>query len=192
MKISFFSIRQRRIHDIVFIQLVFVLVTGLSLGCSTGESKKDRRSDISPDTLQTNDFYFFLSADAFLDSRYDVLAIFEERVDIPVLPVDDSFQIFQEKAAHFIDARDPEEFAAGHIPGAVNIPYDQMTLPPYSQAISRLDKNGRIVVYCNTHICSVSYTCAENLMYLGYNHVVIAEGYMLWAERGYPVEKSIP
>jgi rhodanese-related sulfurtransferase len=83
-------------------------------------------------------------------------------------------------------------YAPGHIPEAVNIPYDQMTLLPYGQTTFQLDKNGRIVVYCNTHICSVSHTCAENLMYLGLKWVIIAEGYMQWVERGYPVEKSIP
>jgi rhodanese-related sulfurtransferase len=179
------SDRQRQFFMVMF----FI---GIFFNCGFDKSKEEERSETSPDTLQTSDFYLFTSAAAFLDSGYDVLAVFEETNDIPVLSVEDSYHIFREKAALFIDARDPEEFDAGHIPGAVNIPYDQITLPEYSRIISKLDENRCNVVYCNTHICSVSYTCAEYLMYLGFKRVIIAEGYMQWVEKGYPVEKFGP
>jgi rhodanese-related sulfurtransferase len=173
---------------------LFVLMCSIAMliACSSGETKKEDQMEALADSSLTDDFYFFFSADAFLDSSYHVLELLKEKGDIPVLPVKDSYRIFQEKTAQFIDARDPDEFAAGHIPGAVNIPYDQITLPPYREIISRLDKNRRIVVYCNTHICSVSYTCAEDLIYQGFDGVIIAEGYMQWVEKGYPVEKSAP
>jgi rhodanese-related sulfurtransferase len=86
----------------------------------------------------------------------------------------------------------PEEYDIGHIPGAANIPYDRLTLPEYKNIISQLDKKRHIVVYGNTHQCIVSYSCAEDLMSLGFNRVVIAEGHMRWVERGYPIEKSVP
>jgi rhodanese-related sulfurtransferase len=171
---------------------ILLLFVGMLIGCSSGETKKENQLEVSPDTSLTDDFYFFISAADFLDSSYHVLELLQEKGDIPVLPVKDSYRIFQENAVLFIDARDPDEFAAGHIPGAVNIPYDQITLPPYREIISRLDKNRRIVVYCNTHICSVSYTCAEDLIYQGFDGVIIAEGYMQWVEKGYPVEKNVP
>jgi rhodanese-related sulfurtransferase len=170
---------------------LLVLVVGVLMGCSSNNAEKVDRSQTPSDTVQATDYYFFLSADTFLDSSYNVLVLLGEGNDIPVLPVKDSYHVFREKAAPFIDARDPEEYDAGHIPGAVDIPYDQITLPEYSGIVSKLDKNERIVVYCNMHICSVSYTCAQDLIYLGFNGVIIAEGYMQWGEKGYPVEVSV-
>lgn len=44
-----------------------------------------------------------------------------------------------------LDVRTPEEFAAGHVPGAVNIPHDQVA--------ARLDEIGRdrwVLVYCRS------------------------------------------
>jgi rhodanese-related sulfurtransferase len=169
-----------------------VLFIGILFSCSLDETKKEDRADASSDTLQTADLYFFTSAATFLDSSYSVLALLEEGNDVPVLPVKDSYKVFREKAALFVDARDPEEYDSGHIPDAVNIPYDRTTLPEYQRIISKLNKNRRIVVYCNTHLCSVSDTCAEELIYQGFSRIVIAEGYMQWVEKEYPVEKSVP
>lgn len=120
-----------------------------------------------------------------------MFALLKEERDIPVLPLKDSYRVFEGKAALFIDARDPQEYDAGHIPDAINVPYDQISLPKYRNNISAWNKNRRIVVYCNTHICSVSYTCVEDLIYRGFDRVIIAEGYMQWVEKGYPVEKSV-
>ncbi|MFC1683188.1 rhodanese-like domain-containing protein [Candidatus Zixiibacteriota bacterium] len=171
---------------------MLLLFVGMLISCSSDETEKENQLEASADTSLTDDFCFFSSATAFLDSSYNVLVLLGEGNDIPVLPVEDSYHIFREKAALFIDARDPEEYQAGHIPGAVNIPYDRTRLPEYERIKSKLQKNERIVVYCNTHICSVSYTCAEDLIYLGFDRVIIAEGYMQWVEKGYPVEKFGP
>ena len=70
---------------------LLVLIMGIFFSCSWEKTEPDERSQPSPDTTQTTDFYFFIPAADFLDSGYDILAMFEERDDIPVLPVDDSF-----------------------------------------------------------------------------------------------------
>jgi rhodanese-related sulfurtransferase len=44
-----------------------------------------------------------------------------------------------------IDVRSPEEFAAGHVPGAVNIPYDQV-----SGRLSEIDDQRWVLVYCQS------------------------------------------
>ena len=44
-----------------------------------------------------------------------------------------------------VDVRTPEEYAAGHIPGAVNIPYDTIAGNPPAK-----DKNALVIVYCRS------------------------------------------
>jgi phage shock protein E len=46
-----------------------------------------------------------------------------------------------------IDVRTPEEYASGHIAGAINIPVEY---PDYMQQISTLDPNGTYAVYCRS------------------------------------------
>ncbi len=46
---------------------------------------------------------------------------------------------------HLIDVRNSDEFAAGHVPGAVNIPLDDLT-----DNLASLDKDTTYILYCNT------------------------------------------
>jgi len=133
---------------------------------------------------------FYLEG-AFLDSSYDVLKFLSAGKEIPVLSTSDAFKIFKEKLVQFIDARGPDEFAAGHIPGATNIPYDSVSLPKYVDILSKIERDRRIVVYCNTHLCIVSKIGAEGIIFNGFRRVIIAEGYWRWKEMGHPV-KTIP
>ncbi|MGK7931655.1 MAG: rhodanese-like domain-containing protein [Microcystaceae cyanobacterium] len=74
--------------------------------------------------------------------------------------------------AILIDVRTPEEFAAGHIDGAVNIPYDQI-----SERISEIteDKTRVIVLYCRS---GGRATIAEkNLRSTGFTNILNAGGY---------------
>ncbi len=56
-------------------------------------------------------------------------------------------EVAEAGALAFVDVRTPEEYTAGHVEGAVNIPYDQM-----AQRWTELDslQNRRVVLYCRT------------------------------------------
>jgi len=64
-----------------------------------------------------------------------------------------------------VDVRTPEEFASGHIPSAVNIPYDAIGAKPPTA-----DKNALIIVYCRSGRRSSS--ARDTLVSLGYINVV--------------------
>jgi len=52
------------------------------------------------------------------------------------------------KPAVIVDVRSPQEFVAGHIEGAVNIPLDQVATG--IQSIRTLKKDSTILVYCRS------------------------------------------
>jgi len=79
-----------------------------------------------------------------------------------------------------VDVRDPEEFAEGHIPGAVNLPLEN-----FASDSGMLDKKKRIVVYCNSG--GRSYGAYRKLMKLGYKDIVQAI-FADWKEASLPVE----
>jgi rhodanese-related sulfurtransferase len=86
-----------------------------------------------------------------------------------------------------VEALGPAYFDDAHLPGAVNIPPDQVdrlaaTLLP--------DRTARVVVYCSS-TCHNSAITARRLVELGYEdvHVYLA-GKEDWVEHGLPIERS--
>src|SRR6056297_729437 len=72
------------------------------------------------------------------------------------------------QVATFVDTRTPEDFKAGHIPGAVNI--DWRAFPGQAGDVP----GDMIVVYCNTGTLSAQAAFAARL--LGHDHVVMLQG----------------
>jgi rhodanese-related sulfurtransferase len=99
-------------------------------------------------------------------------------------------QFFDQDAAVFVDAREPEEYAEGHIRGAILMPYDEVSAAP--ERIENLDTGGRpIIAYCGGGTCEVSINLAWDLIYGGHSKVLVyMGGYPEWAAAGYPVGRG--
>ena len=99
-------------------------------------------------------------------------------------------EFWDAKAALILDARDPAEYAQGHIPGAVNLPADEVISDP--DRLEAVDSGGRpIICYCGGGSCEVSIHLAEALVYqAGKKRVLVfMGGWPDWEGAGYPVEK---
>ncbi len=101
-------------------------------------------------------------------------------------------RIFDEGNAFIIDARDPSEFSQGHIPRAINIPYDH--LPEYLDMLNaEVPTDAQVVVYCRGPHCDFSDQLATELRILGYENVsVFTGGWEQWTEAGYPIDGMVP
>lgn len=97
-----------------------------------------------------------------------------------------SQQIQGSQAPLILDVRSEKEFADGHIPGAVNIPYDQL-----GDRLSEIDaaKSDAIVVHCRSgHRAGIA---EKVLIEAGYSDVRDLDGHMnAWQTGGYPIEES--
>jgi phage shock protein E len=81
--------------------------------------------------------------------------------------------------------RTPEEFAAGHVPGARNIPHDQL---PNRLAELAGAKNKEIVVYCRSG--RRSEMAIDTLSSQGFERLLHLDGDMIkWQQEHRPVEK---
>lgn len=84
-----------------------------------------------------------------------------------------------------LDVRDPQEFAAGHVPGAKNISRGTLEFNVFSVIP---DQNAKIYVYCKT--AGRSTLATKTLNDLGYvNAVLVDVQYADWVKAGYPVER---
>lgn len=82
-----------------------------------------------------------------------------------------------------IDVRPASEYAAGHIPGALNIPLE--SLP---QRLKALPKKQEVVAYCRGPYCMLAFDAVEQLRKSGYRARRLQDGYPEWKAEKRPVE----
>jgi rhodanese-related sulfurtransferase/DNA-binding transcriptional ArsR family regulator len=82
-----------------------------------------------------------------------------------------------------LDVRPPEEYAAGHLPGAINIPVHQL-----EKRIKELPKRREIVAYCRGPYCLMSYDAVALLRKKGMKARRLEAGLPEWRLGGLPVE----
>jgi rhodanese-related sulfurtransferase/DNA-binding transcriptional ArsR family regulator len=82
-----------------------------------------------------------------------------------------------------LDVRPPEEYAAGHIPGAVSIPLDEL-----SHRLAELPEGRDIVAYCRGAYCVLAPGAVRLLTERGRRARRLATGMLEWRIDGLPVE----
>ena len=87
-----------------------------------------------------------------------------------------------------LDVRPAEEFAAGHVPGAINIPPQELN--EALNTLTALDPTQPVVAYCRGAYCSFSYDAVQALRRRGFNAQRMAVGFPHWQQAGYPVETT--
>ncbi|HEX6852425.1 MAG TPA: rhodanese-like domain-containing protein [Candidatus Polarisedimenticolaceae bacterium] len=99
-------------------------------------------------------------------------------------------KFFDAGAAVFIDARPKEEYDGGHIPGAVNLPYDEAAFDP--ERLSKFDAQGKpIIVYCGGGTCELSMNLAWAMLQSGQKKLLVfVGGTPEWEGAGYPLNRT--
>ena len=116
---------------------------------------------------------FFLSLDAFAQAKFKNVG------------VDQFDKLRQQTNAVVLDVRTPKEFAAGHIPGAVNIDWNAAD---FGKKVAELDKSKTYLVQCA--IGGRSAQAANRMTTLQFTNVYNLEGGIkAWEKAGKPVEK---
>ncbi|VAW71695.1 Transcriptional regulator, ArsR family [hydrothermal vent metagenome] len=82
-----------------------------------------------------------------------------------------------------IDVRPAEEFAAGHISGACNIP-----LADLEKRMEELDPDLEVIAYCRGPHCVLAFDAVARLRQQGLQVRRLEEGYPEWKLAGFPVE----
>ena len=82
-----------------------------------------------------------------------------------------------------LDVRPAEEYAAGHLPGAINIPIDRL-----ESRLAKLPRRREIVAYCRGPYCLMSFEAVEKLRKRGLRARRLENGFPEWRAAGLPVE----
>ncbi len=139
-------------------------------------------SEISP-AVQEQITAYYAGLATIEDARYKNYKVSEDDLKAMVDAKDDSIYI--------LSVRKADDFAAGHIEGASNIPFGKEMLSAFKV---ELPKDKKIVVYCYTGQTAGQATAALRLM--GYDAVSLNGGMgtaanvpMGWANKGFPIVK---
>jgi rhodanese-related sulfurtransferase len=93
--------------------------------------------------------------------------------------------IDKKENAVILDVRDPGEYVAGHLPGAINVSRGTLEFNVWDKVP---DKNAKIYVYCRT--AGRSALATKTLNDLGYKNAVLMDAqFEDWVKAGYPVER---
>lgn len=84
-----------------------------------------------------------------------------------------------------LDVRPPEEFAAGHVAGAINIPIHEL-----EKRLSELPKRREVVAYCRGPYCLMSFDAVQLLRRKGLKARRLKDGLPEWRLAGLPTDRT--
>ncbi len=99
------------------------------------------------------------------------------------LPAEELLSRARDGLVTVLDVRPPEEYAAGHLPGAINIPLSEL-----EQHLAQLPKQNEVVAYCRGPYCVLAFEAVKRLRAQGYQARRLENGYPEWKKAGFPVE----
>lgn len=95
---------------------------------------------------------------------------------------DDLLAGLREGSVALLDVRPHEEYQAGHLPDAINIPLNEL-----ETMLDVLPRDREIIAYCRGPYCVLSHEAVERLRKLGFRVRRFDEGFPEWRAAGLPV-----
>ena len=112
-----------------------------------------------------------------------VRGYFEARDDMEPVTRQELAMRMRDGLVTVIDVRPPDEFALGHVPGAINVPLGDLPA-----RLAELGKDREVVAYCRGPWCVMSFEAVAALRSHGYAARRLADGMPEWRAAGMPVE----
>jgi rhodanese-related sulfurtransferase/predicted transcriptional regulator len=120
--------------------------------------------------------------------RQIVQEYYRDRDSLEPMSRDELLARLSKGAVYVLDVRPPDEYAAGHVPGAVSVPLGDM-----KRRLRRIPKGKEIVACCRGPYCVYAYEAVEILRRAGYSARRLQGGFLEWRAAGLPVASpSVP
>jgi rhodanese-related sulfurtransferase len=110
---------------------------------------------------------------------------FASKDELEPVPAADVLERAKKGLVTVLDVRPPEEFAAGHVPGAINIPIHQL-----EKRLSELPKRREVVAYCRGPYCLMSFDAVALLRKKGLRARRLRDGLPEWRLAGLPTARD--
>ena len=114
-----------------------------------------------------------------------VIGYFNDRDSLEAVSREELLKRSKDGLVTVLDVRPSEEYAVGHIPGALNVPLDEI-----EQRLANLPRGQEIIAYCRGEYCVLAFEAVAALRKKGFTARRLEEGYPEWKAAGLPVEGS--
>jgi rhodanese-related sulfurtransferase/DNA-binding MarR family transcriptional regulator len=122
-------------------------------------------------------------AQAHLGAVEDLVASYLMGRDaLEPVPADDLLARVRDGLVTVLDVRPPEEYAQGHVAGALNVPLDRL-----QERLKELPTGREVVAYCRGPWCVLSYEAVARLREAGFEARRLQDGLPEWRRAGLPV-----
>ena len=108
---------------------------------------------------------------------------FRDRDDMEPVSREELLRRAKDGLVTILDVRPPAEFAAGHLPGAVNIQPAEL-----DARIGDISPDHEVIAYCRGAYCVLSFEAVADLRKKGFKVRRLEEGYPEWKAAGLPVD----
>jgi len=106
---------------------------------------------------------------------------------VPHIDAAEGHRRWEARSAIVIDARSSKDYAEGHLPRSLSLPYWEYSAA-YPKLAGQLPRNAPILIYCYGSSCGLSMRLAKRLLGEGYQDLtVLGGGIAAWEKAGYPL-----
>ncbi len=173
-------------------------VSGLTVGNTSQHLKQLRHAGLVLSRKEGLKVHYSLSGDdvlSLLDAMRNVaerhIADVQQLVnsfltvkdDLEPILRDELLQRVKDDLVTVLDVRPAEEFAAGHVPGAINVPLNEL-----ERYLDKLGTEQEIVAYCRGPHCVLAFDAVAKAREKGLNARRLEDGFPEWKLAGMPVE----
>jgi ArsR family transcriptional regulator len=175
--------------------------TGLSTANASQHLQHMRRAGMVANRREGKFVYYRLADDAVLELlaalrriaernvaevERVVRSYFDERDSLEAVTREELVVRSRAGTVTILDVRPEDEFALGHLPGALNIPLREL-----EARLSEIDPGQEIVAYCRGPYCVLSYEAVAQLRARGFEVRRLEDGLPEWRAAGLPVVTGI-
>jgi rhodanese-related sulfurtransferase/DNA-binding transcriptional ArsR family regulator len=122
-------------------------------------------------------------AQAHLGAVEDLVASYLKGRDaLEPVPAEDLLERVRDGLVTVLDVRPPEEYAQGHVAGALNVPLDRL-----QERLKDLPPDREVVAYCRGPWCVLSFEAVARLREAGFAARRLQDGLPEWRRAGLPV-----
>jgi len=175
-------------------------LTGLSIANTSQHLQQLRQAGLALTRKEGLKVYYRLSGDDVIDLLTALRAVAERHLadverlittyltvkdDLEPIPREELLARARDELITVIDVRPPQEYAAGHVPGAINIPLAEL-----EAHLNEFDPGQEIVAYCRGPHCVLAFDAVAILRNKGMKARRLEDGYPEWKRAGLPIEQS--
>jgi len=171
---------------------------GLSVANTSHHLQQLRHAGLVTTRKEAQRVFYGLSGDDIIDLVYCLRNVAERHLaevnnlvdtfliskdSLEPIPREELLQRARQGLVTVLDVRPPDEYAAGHVPGAVNIPLFEL-----EQHLQELDPEREMVAYCRGPHCVLAFDAVAHLREKGLKARRLQDGFPEWKQVGLPVE----